>query len=150
MKIDYGGLLETINGVRIEFEIDTNHCDFRKIYYKDSNFNPNNLLINELNLAIENNYNRKLFISGISKIGMFYLPGSYKIENEVRFAIKQHTDDYEFNFSDDLDYILLPFKSDYATFKINKIKIGENCTEEQIQEIKLLILENGYSENIIE
>lgn len=138
------------NGVRIEFEIETNHCDFRKIYYKDINFNKKNLLINELNLAIANNYNRKLFISGISKIGMFYLPGSYKIENEVRFAIKNHTDDYKFTFSDDSDHIFLPFKSEYATFKINKIKIGENCTEEQIQEIKLLISENGYSEEIIE
>lgn len=139
------------NGVRIEFEIDTNHCDFRKIYYRDNEFNTSNLLINELNLTIEKNYNRKLFISGISKIGMFYLPGSYKIENEVRFAIKKHTDDYDFNFSNDnVDYILLPFQSDYATFKINKIKIGENCTEEQIQEIKLLISENGYPESIIE
>jgi hypothetical protein len=138
------------NGVRIEFEVETNHSDFRKIYYKDRNFTVENLLIKKLNINIENRFNRNLFIRGVSKIGMFYLPGSYKIENEVRFAIKKHTDDYKFDFSDNADYILLPFNSEYAKFKINKIKIGENCTKEQIQEIKSLLKKNNYSENIIE
>ena len=71
-------------GVRIDFNIESEHCDFRKIFYKEKG------------------------------------------------------------------YIILPFKNNYATFKINKIKIGEHCTTEQIELIKSLLKENDYSENIIE
>lgn len=138
------------SGVRIEFSVETNHCDFRKIFYRDRKEDIENLLINQLSTTIKNKFNRQLFISGVSKIGMFYLPGSYKIENEVRFAIKKHTDDYKFNFTDDDGFIILPFKSEFGIFKIKKIKIGENCTEKEIEKIKSLLLENGYYESVIE
>jgi hypothetical protein len=137
-------------GVRIEFEVAASHPDFRKIFYKDKDYDKRDLVLNRLQSVVNNLYERKLHIPGISKIGAFYLPGDYKIENEVRFMVKKHTDEYGFHYSDDKGYLTIPLKNEYAEFKIKKIKIGERCSEQTISDIRLLILENGYSEEIIE
>jgi len=138
------------NGVRIEFEVKTQHPDFRKIFYKDKKLDTRDLVINRIQFITKNLYEREFYIPGISKIGAFYLPGMYKIENEVRFVLKKHTDEYDFKYADDRGYLILPFKNDYAEFKIKKIKFGENCNTETKQELRQLIKDNGYSEEIIE
>jgi hypothetical protein len=137
-------------GVRIEFEIQTEHPDFRKIFYPDKNLDKKDLVINRLQSVIKNLYERDLYIPGISKIGSFYLPGIYKIENEVRFVVKKHTDEYKFNYEDNNGYLILPFKNEYAEFKIKRIKIGEKCSTESKEKIKQLILSNGFPVEIIE
>ena len=137
-------------GVRIEFEVKTKHPDFRKIFYKDKEFDKRDLVINRLQSITKNLYEREFYIPGISKIGSFYLPGTYKIENEVRFVVKRHTDEYEFVYSDDNGYLILPFKNDYAEFIIKNIKLGDNCDPFTKEELKKLIIDNNYSEKLIE
>lgn len=107
------------HGIRIEFEVATNHPDFRKVFYKDDSFNKQDLVINKIRSFIKTDYNRELFIYSISKMGAFYLPGTYKIENEVRFVVKKHTDAYDFKYEEKDGYLILPFKSVYAEFKIS-------------------------------
>lgn len=137
-------------GIRLEFEINTEHPDFRRIFYKEKTFDKRDLVINRLQAFVKNLYERELYVPGISKIGAFYLPGLYKIENEVRFVIKKHTDEYDFEFDDERGYLILPFQSKYAEFKLKKVKIGDECSEEARNQIKQLIIENDYSEDIIE
>lgn len=84
-------------------------------------------------------YNRQFALSKISKIGGFYLPSTYDIENETRFLIKKHTDDYEFNFtavneSNDIAFIELPFSSVYGTFEVKSIHLGKDCDEQKANE----------------
>lgn len=137
-------------GVRIEFDIKTKHPDFRKVFYKDKNFDNRDLVINRLQSVVKNLYERELYIPGISKIGSFYLPGIYKIENEVRFVIKKHTDEYEFKYNDNDGYLILPFKNEYSEFNIKKIKFGESCSKESKDQIRQLIKNSDYREGIIE
>jgi|AntRauMFilla1563_2_1112583.scaffolds.fasta_scaffold07809_2 hypothetical protein len=138
------------HGVRIEFEVKTQHPDFRKIFYKDKYFDKRDLVINRIQAITQNLYEREFYIAGISKIGSFYLPGEYKIENEVRFVLKKHTDEYDFKYNDDKGYLILPFKNAYAEFRIKKIKLGENCSNKIKTELRQLINNNGYSDEIVE
>jgi hypothetical protein len=133
---------DTHSGVRIELEIKTEHPDFRKIFYRDKSLDKNKLLLNRLNRDTQTRFNRIFTVAGLSKIGAFYLPGDYNIENEVRFLIKKFTDDYEFNFDDSKPFIMLPLKSDYADISIKRIKAGKKCNLDNLKEI---IIENGYN-----
>jgi hypothetical protein len=114
-------------GVKIQFNIKTNHPDFRKIFYRRKNIDKNQLLFNMINSAIKSKFNRQFTISGISKMGAFYLPGDYGIENEARLLIKRHTDEYGFNVEEHPNHIMIPFESDYASISIDKIIPGKNC-----------------------
>jgi hypothetical protein len=119
-------------GVKLEFDIKSQHVDFRDIYYKDFSTSLNDLLFNDLDQHFKNKYKRQFVLSKISKIGGFYLPSSYDIERETRFLVKEHTDDYDFNFSitqedKDVAYIELPFSSNYANFDIKAIHLGKSC-----------------------
>jgi hypothetical protein len=135
-------------GLRLEFKIDSNHVDFRKLFYKEDNFEKDKLLLNKLNKECLKRYNRMFTIAGLSKMGAFYLPGMYHIENETRFLFKKHTDDYAFDFDDTKGYIMLPFKSKFANIELSKIRIGKNCPVEQV---KAIILDSGYLiDNLIE
>jgi hypothetical protein len=127
-------------GVRIEFNIQTHHTDFRSIYYRDPNFNKSNLLLKRLNEEAMLKMSRTVAIAGLSKLGAFYLP-DYNVENEVRFLLKKNTEEYPFNFDDSLGNIALPFVSAYATFKIAKVKAGPNC---DVTEVQQLLKANGY------
>jgi hypothetical protein len=138
------------HGIRIEFEITTSHPDFRKIFYKNNITNKADLVINRLRTIIREKYNRDIFIPGVSKIGAFYLPGDYSIENEVRFVVKKHTDEYEFYYNDFNGNLILPFDNKYARFVIKKIKIGEHATLEEREEILKLLLDNNYTEDVLE
>jgi hypothetical protein len=137
-------------GVRIEFEIETKHPDFRKIFYRDKNFNVSDLAIRRLIDLTRSLYKREFFISGVSKIGAFYLPGDYNIENEVRFVVKQHTDEYEFHYEiAEKGFLMLPFQNKYAEVKIKEIKIGDKCDNPQKEEIIKMVQDAGYLKEII-
>jgi hypothetical protein len=146
----WGSFADGGGGVRIEFGVKSNHPDFRKIFYKEAHLDLEDLIINRLNRVIRNLYKRQLFISGISKIGAFYLPGDYKIENEVRFVVKKHTDQYGFHYDDSKGYIILPFDNLYATFTIKKIKMGPRCSEEDKKLVDSLLKQYNYSLDILE
>jgi hypothetical protein len=134
-------------GVKLEFEVQTPHIDFRDILYKELTDLNKDLLINVLDKHFKDNYNRQFALSKISKIGGFYLPSTYDIENETRFLIKEHTDDYDFGFnitneSNDIAFIELPFSSDYGNFKIKAIHLGKDCDNQQAyEEFKKINLE---------
>lgn len=138
------------HGVRIDFGINTNHPDFRQIFYFEKRLNKKDLVINRLQSVVKNLYDRELYIPGLSKIGAFYLPGMCKVENEVRFVLKKHTDEYSFNLDDSQGYIKIPFKNPYSEFAIKKVKVGDKCSHEEKEEITNLLIENGYSKDIIE
>lgn len=128
-------------GIRIEFDIKSNHPDFRKIFYHKTDFDKSKLLLNRLNKDTQERFDRIFTVAGLSKIGAFYLPGYYDIENEVRFLIKKFTDDYEFCFDDSKGFITLPFDSDFANISIKKIKVGKTCS---LENVKRILAENDY------
>lgn len=137
-------------GVRIEFEIETKHPDFRRIYYRDQHFNVLDLPIRRLIDVTRSLYKREFFIPGVSKIGAFYLPGDYRIENEVRFVVKQHTDEYDFHYPiSSAGALILPFDNTYSTFKIKEIKIGPRCEESHRGEIVKIVEDAGYPPTIV-
>jgi hypothetical protein len=135
---------DNTNGVRIEWNIETNHTDFRKIFYRKDNFDKNKLLLNRLNKDTQSTFNRIFTVAGLSKIGAFYLPGFYNIENEVRFLMKQFTDDYEFTFDVGKGYIMLPFESEFGKFSISKIRIRN---KDNVDTVSNLLSENGFDPN---
>jgi hypothetical protein len=122
-------------GVKIHFKIETKHPDFRKIFYRHKHVEKKDLLFNKLNNAIQNKFNRQFTVSGISKIGAFYLPGTYNIENEARFLIKKYTDQYDFNVEEYKNHIILPFESQYASISIDGISPGKHCAMTQLNDI---------------
>lgn len=138
------------HGVRIEFQINTNHPDFRQIFYFEKHLNKKDLVINRLQSVVKNLYERELYIPGLSKLGAFYLPGMCKVENEVRFVLKKHTDEYPFDLDDTQGYIKIPFKNRYSEFVIKKVKVGDKCSPDERHEITNLLIENGYSNDMIE
>lgn len=119
-------------GVALEFQVTTTHPDFREILY-DNRKEVNGLkLINALTAFIENRFGRQFTFSKVSKFGGFYLPSTYEIETETRFLIKEHTDDYPFNFQKHplggaAEYIELPFESRYGEFALKRIILGDKC-----------------------
>ena len=122
-------------GVRLEFEVKSYHTDFRDIYYKAPKTSNISLLLNVLDNHFKKIYNRQFALSKISKIGGFYLPNIYDIENESRFLIKQFTDDYDFNFTiheeeDGVAFIELPFLNKYGEFKLKNIHLGETSDKQ--------------------
>jgi hypothetical protein len=146
----WGSFADGGHGVRITFKLKSNHPDFRKIFYRDEKLDLSGLLINRLNKVLNDRYQCQLFISGVSKIGAFYLPGDYKIENEVRFVVKKHTDQYKFHYDDSKGYLMLPLENAYGSFYIKKIKIGHKCTEEQRDSIVGMLEQNNYPKEILE
>lgn len=134
-------------GVKIKFSLETTHEDFRSIFYRKG-VEKSQLLINILNRQLFEKYKRRLFLMGISKIGAFYLPGDYNIENEVRLLIKKDTDSYQFNFDIQNGYIELQFDSSYAKIKILKV-VGGRDTERKILE-NVLISKGLDPKNMLE
>ncbi|WP_128544078.1 hypothetical protein [Larkinella soli] len=131
---------ESGHGVRIEFDIVPKISDFRNIFYKDDKTPIKDLLINKLSKKIKKKFKRNFMISGISKIGGFYLHSDLKIENETRLLIKEYSDEYEFNFTKfpsigKVKYIKLRFDSDYAEIKINSVQPGIYCNEDKVREV---------------
>lgn len=122
-------------GVKIQFNIETKHPDFRKIFYRQKHVVKEKLLFNKINKAIQDKFNRQFTVSGISKMGAFYLPGTYDIENEARFLVKKYTDQYDFNVEQHKNHIILPFESQYASISIDGIIPGKQCDMTALNDI---------------
>ena len=76
------------DGVRLEFEINAENPDFRKVYYEQ--FKDQSIgLLSELITTIRDKYNVRFVLGGISRMCAFYLDGEdFGIENEYRLLYK--------------------------------------------------------------
>jgi hypothetical protein len=140
-------------GIKLTFEIDSHIPDFREVYYSDKN-NPTQIkLFSELSQEIFDKYNYIFNFSNISKIGAFYIHGKFNNEKEYRFLVKRTSDDYDawnfepIIFKDDVTYIVLPFESRLASFKLKKVSKGPNVSSSDFEVIKQIINDN-YNETI--
>lgn len=130
-------------GVRLEFEITPKgtYTDFRNIFYKQDKNSSKDLLINELVSVVQTKYNRIFTLSGLSKIGGFYLQGDFDTENETRLLIKQSTDDYKFdfainNFNGDIKYIKLKlFDNPLVEIKIKSVQPGFHISDNRVEKV---------------
>ena len=130
-------------GVRIEFEINTKgtYTDFRNVYYSQDSKSTDDLLINKLVAEVNTKYKRIFTLSGLSKIGGFYLQGDFDTENEARLLIKQSTDDYKFdfnihNFNGKVNYIKLKlFENPFVDIKIKSIQPGFRINKSEIEKV---------------
>lgn len=144
----YGG-----TGIKLTFEIESKIPDFREVYYSDKN-NPKQIpLLEDLFKSIWDKYDYPFNFSYISKIGAFYIHGKFDNEKEYRFLVKRTSDNYNawdfvpVTFHDDISYIILPFNSRLAEFKLKKVSKGPNCSPIDFDIIKNII-NNNYKEQI--
>jgi len=135
-------------GIKLTFEIDSKIPDFREVYYSDKN-NPSQIkLLSDLTQTIEDKYQYVFNFTNISKIGAFYIHGKFNNEKEYRFLVKRTSDDYyawdyePIIFKEDVSYIVLPFESRLASFKLKKVSKGPNVTSMDFDIIKKIIREN--------
>lgn len=149
---DYFGFNGT--GIKLTFEIDSTIPDFREVYYSDKD-NPKQIaLLEDLFNTINDTYKYPLSFTYISKIGAFYIHGTYSNEKEYRFLVKTTTEEYKARtfvpipFEDDVSYIVVPFQdSGLAEFKLKKVTKGPNCSADDFEMIKHIIREK-YADNI--
>jgi hypothetical protein len=138
---DYG------RGFRVEFEIKSKHNDFREVYYSGKHSLKNIPLLKDLFTKIENKYKLPFNFTYSSKIGAFYIKGDFSNESEYRFLIKRLSDDYNAFYLNpiiedaqkSIKYIEIPFRSEFADFKIKSIQPGYNCIEKDISKVENLI-----------
>ena len=142
-------------GIKLTFEITVknNFPDLRSVYYSDKE-NPKQIpLFKDLFGDIKEKYNSPFNFTYASKIGAFYIHGKFKTEQEYRFLIKRTADDYNASgfvpvaFKDDISYIVVPFQSHLAEFKLKKVSKGPNCSTQNFKIIKDIIAAN-YTEHI--
>lgn len=144
----YGG-----TGIKLTFEIESKIPDFREVYYSDKNKPQKVPLLADLFNTIDKTFNYPLNFTYISKIGAFYIHGKFTNEQEYRFLVKRTSDSYNawdfvpVTFQNDISYIVLPFKSRLAKFKLTKVTKGQNCSPTDFQKIKDII-KNKYTETI--
>ena len=123
-------------GVRLVFSIADIHTDFRQIYYRGA---TKNIPVLNAMMGVANRHDRFLFFNGLSKVGFFYLLGTFQSENEIRLLIKRkqaishglsitpHPDGY--------DYLNLPFESLLVTIKLTKVIPGKSCNIDKVRKI---------------
>jgi hypothetical protein len=132
-------------GVRLVFKLcnDTN-LDLRKMYYPPGH-NAAIKLITEL-LEISSKRNRYFVLHGLSKMGFFYLPKKYCIENEYRLLIQK---DYACNqlglpilhqktgVCKEYEYIEIPFndKNFPIHLQLEKVIIKNKTNRTEIERI---------------
>lgn len=129
-------------GVRLEFQITPNVPDFRVVYYRKEELLPKKLIMNQLSEAIMQKFGRIFSVSGISKMGAFYIDGDFEDENEVRLVIKANTDDYPFRFEPkqykgSVKFIQLPFTNRYAPMRLVSIQPGIHRKRSDVQQVIL-------------
>lgn len=119
-------------GLKLTFEVDSHIPDFREVYYSNIHTPQPIALLKELFTEIKNQFDYTFNFTYISKIGAFYIKGCFKNEQEYRFLLKRTSDDYNawglqpVAFDRDISYIVLPFNSDFANFKLVKVERGPN------------------------
>lgn len=140
-------------GIKLTFEVDSKIPDFREVYYSNKG-NPKQIaLLADLFDTVEKTYNYLFNFTYISKIGAFYIHGKFDNEQEYRFLVKRDSDSYgaldfkPITFQDDISYIVLPFSSRLAEFKLKKVTKGPNCMTSDFDTIKQII-SNRYTEII--
>lgn len=140
-------------GIKLTFEVESKIPDFREVYYSDKD-NPKKIaVLADLFNTISKEYNYPLNFTYTSKIGAFYIHGKFNNEQEYRFLVKRDSDSYgawEFTpitFKDDISYIVVPFSSRLAEFKLKKVTKGPNCSSNDFDKIKQIINDN-YTEKI--
>lgn len=135
-------------GLKLTFEVESKIADFRQVYYPDAIDKMSIPLLKELFEEIEKNFGLPFNFRYISKVGAFYIDERYSHEQEYRFLIKINSDNYDASVSkpisvEDEDkeysYIELPFKSDFAIFKLIKVEKGVNCSPEKFNELVKII-----------
>jgi hypothetical protein len=131
------------NGVRLVFSITDVKTDLRKIHYPDA---TGNIPLLKNMMGVAERYGKFLIFGGLSKVGFFYLPGTFHSENETRLLIKReqavrhclsikpHPKGH--------DYLELPFESDLATIKLIKVIPGKTCDIDQVR--RILSSQPGY------
>ena len=140
-------------GVKLIFEIKTDHPDFRKVFYKEQKTKSESSLLNVLAKEIYNKYEKVFVYAGVSKMGSFYIDDDFNKEIETRFLLKRWSEEYEdkFNFEIKNDengnpFIELDFNSEWGEFKLTKIQPGKECDKQQIEQ---LVSESGLSIEVL-
>lgn len=136
------GFAEKGFGVRLEFEITPNIPDFRVVYYRKESLLPKKLVMNQICGAIMERFGRTFTVSGISKMGAFYVDGDFEDESEVRLVIKANTDDYPFRFEPkqykgSVTFIRLPFRNKYARIRLASIQPGIYRPKKDVEQVIL-------------
>lgn len=143
-------------GLKLTFEINSKIPDFREVYYSNI-YDPHPIeLLKDLFNDINSNFNYPFNFTYMSKIGAFYIKGGFENEQEYRFLIKRSSDSYNawrlqpITFQNDISYIVLPFESEFAKFKLIKVEKGSNCDITKFNEIIPLINERHEDVEIIQ
>lgn len=138
-------------GVRIIFDVNSRHPDFRHVHYTDASTPHKCDLLRMLHEVCER-YNRQFVFASVSKIGAFFVSKSFEDENEVRFLVKKDSDSYGFPFRVKCrlaipcaPYIEMPFDHDFATLKITAVEPGSNCDVDRLNRI---VCESGLDIHI--
>ncbi len=144
-------------GVRLELEVNAKHNDFREVFYslyKNANCIP---LLKDLFVEIKDSYGKPFNFTYSSKIGAYYIKGQFQNENEYRFLIKRTSDDYNAYYlqptitdsTEMIGFIEIPLISEFAEFKIKSIQPGFNCSDDDIEELKQVVLSCDNTINIL-
>lgn len=142
-------------GLKLTFEVESIIPDFREVYYSNLSTQQPIELLKDLFTEIQNAFNYPFNFTYMSKIGAFYIKGSFENEQEFRFLIKRTSDSYDawrlqpITFQNDISYIVLPFESDYANFKLTKVEKGTNCSNTDFEALIPIIQENHKDVEII-
>ncbi|MFA6978818.1 MAG: hypothetical protein WC209_05790 [Ignavibacteriaceae bacterium] len=138
-------------GMKLTFEIVSKIPDFREVYYSNMQ-NPQPIpLLKDLFYQIKDKFKYPFNFTYMSKIGAFYIKGNFENEKEFRFLIKRDSDSYNawqlnpITFLNDISYIILPFDSEYAKFKLLKVKKGPHCCLTKFEKI-IPMIKHKYSD----
>lgn len=142
-------------GVKLTFEVESHIPDFREVYYSNTS-NPEQIpLLKELFTRIQEEFNYPFNFTYMSKIGAFYIKGDFDNEDEFRFLIKRTSDSYNawnlqpITFQDDISYLILPFKSEFAEFKLRKVEKGAQCSDHNFGLIEKILSQKYPDAEII-
>lgn len=129
-------------GVKLIFDIETDHPDFRKVFYQSEETKSENSLLHSIAKMIDEKYQQVFVYAGVSKMGSFYIDEKFNQEIETRFLIKKWSDNYTNDFDFEIlkdengfSYIELDFQSNWGNFKLKQIQPGTYCNKSEIEEI---------------
>lgn len=115
------------DGVRLKFEITAENTNLRNMVYKENN-NPI-AVIQEIQNLTEKTFNKKFVFQGLFMLCAFYLPSSYRVENEIRMAYKERDPTQILVQDAQYTYIELPLGEVSRGFKIEVIEV---CASEKL------------------
>lgn len=114
-------------GVRLKFEITAENSNLRNMVYQE-NHNPI-AVIQEIQNLTEKTWNKKFVFQGLSMLCAFYLPSSYRVENETRMAYKERDSTQILSKDAPYTYIELPLGEVNRGFKIDIVEV---CASEKL------------------